>query len=199
MNCGNWEERIALYAGGEADAVEAAAVELHLGDCPACRQWMDGLRTSMEALSELHRQPVAEAHFAAVRARVLEQIGGEGRPWWRHAWVYGCVALAAAAVVAIVITRPAPKVEQAVAVVKESVPPAPVLMEAPPKPAVATQSRRVAKLHLPVTVATSEIPRLSIPPEPQSAAAPEPMVVKLLTDDPDVVIYWIADGTGDRQ
>jgi hypothetical protein len=32
-----------------------------------------------------------------------------------------------------------------------------------------------------------------VPPPPKPETPAEPLVVKLITDDPDVVIYWIAD------
>jgi len=33
-----------------------------------------------------------------------------------------------------------------------------------------------------------------VPPEPSATA--KPLVVKLLTDDPNIVIYWFIDNTG---
>jgi hypothetical protein len=36
------------------------------------------------------------------------------------------------------------------------------------------------------------VARRKVKQEP--AAQPEPLIVKLQTDDPNVVIYWIADG-----
>jgi hypothetical protein len=42
-----------------------------------------------------------------------------------------------------------------------------------------------------------EIP--SIQPAPKPIRAAHPMTVKMLTDDPDVVIYWQIDTNGDNQ
>jgi len=39
--------------------------------------------------------------------------------------------------------------------------------------------------------------RRRVAPEPQPPV--EPLVIKLITDDPNVVIYWFADGKGEAQ
>ena len=36
MSCAIWEERVALFAGGDLETGEAAAVERHLNQCAAC-------------------------------------------------------------------------------------------------------------------------------------------------------------------
>ena len=78
----------------------------------------------VELLREAHREPIDPAHCAAVRARVLAEIGRARKPVWRWAW-----ALSAAAVVVAVMLVPRSK----------------------------------------------------------------PVGIKLLTDDPNVVIYWIGE------
>jgi anti-sigma-K factor RskA len=85
----------------------------------------------VELLRETHREPIDPAHYVAVRARVLAELGRGRRPVWPWAW-----ALAAAAVA--------------------------------------------------VVLAFVMIPR----PKP---VGQEPVVIKLLTDDPNVVIYWIGE------
>ena len=71
MSCVDWEERIALYAGGDLAAAEAQAVERHVAECGGCQLLLSGLRESLGLLREAHGEPVEAAHFAAVRARVI--------------------------------------------------------------------------------------------------------------------------------
>jgi hypothetical protein len=189
MICRDWEERIALYAGGDAGAAEAAAVEKHLAECAGCQLALSGLRQSMEILQEAHREPVEEAHLTAVRARVLAEIAGERRPWWRQVWVYGAV-VAAAVAITIVGLRPATHrpVDVAVVTPAETVkPPATALPEPAAVPPVHKRAhvRAARKVEAPIAP----------PAGPVRAAASEPLLVKLITDDPDVVIYWISDGS----
>ena len=77
MTCRDWEERIALHAGGDLPAAEAAEIEAHLAGCEGCRGAAAAYGAGMEFLREAHREPLAEAHYAAVRARVLAELRRE--------------------------------------------------------------------------------------------------------------------------
>jgi len=189
MNCRNWEERIALYAGGDLPLAEAVEVERHLGDCPGCQVFASGLKESLELLQGAHAEPVAAAHFAAVRARVMAELEGARQPWWRKVWVYG-LAAAAAALFLILALRPGPPAPVHHLAVQAPPPAAPV--EAPPVvPRVASHVQRKS---------ATRRPHLEVSVRPPLARAPDlgpPVVVKLVTDDPDVVIYWITDKSGE--
>ena len=152
MTCRDWEERIALHAGGDLPAADAAEVEAHLAACEDCRGVAAAYGAGIELLREAHREPLGEAHYAAVRARVLSELQRERRPAWRRIWVGGLVAVAAAAVL--------------------------LLWPRPVAPARVVHPRRA--------VARAVVSK----PEKRPM---EPLVVKLLTDDPNVIIYWIAD------
>jgi Putative zinc-finger len=78
MNCSEWEERLALDAGEDLGEAERAAVERHVSECAGCQVFLSGLKGSLARLKEAHEEPVAEPHFAAVRARVLSQLRREG-------------------------------------------------------------------------------------------------------------------------
>jgi anti-sigma factor RsiW len=179
MNCGDWEERIALYAGGDLRPEEAAGLERHLAECAGCQLLLSGLRESLRLLREAHAEPVEEAHFTAVRARVFAELERGRWPWWRQVWVYGL----AAAAMALLLLAVRPKAHNRIAVVT----PAPVLTAAPAPPQPQTVRQSVAPRH--------RKPR----PKPAAEAErpAEPLVVKLLTDDPNVVIYWITESKGD--
>lgn len=176
MSCLQWEERVALYAGGDLAAAEAHAVQHHVAECPGCQVLLSGLRESLELVQEAHSEAVNPAHFAAVRARVLAEIDGQTGRRWRFAWI---PALAAAAAVVLGIVWPRPELRMAMPI--PTVPGAPVIAK------VKLPAVRHFRLAPPKVVAKADLP--------QEAA--EPMVVKILTNDPDVVIYWITGTKGE--
>lgn len=171
MNCKDWEERIALHAEGDLPEPERAVAEQHLAECAGCREFLEELKQSLASLRAAHVQPIEASAYAALRARVLERIDhGHGRAWWLG-WIG---ALAATSAVLVVLLQPRP------------VPP-PARVAAPPQVALAPQT-----------------PVVSVPPEPlprrkrktaprPELRRPEPLMVKLITDDPNVVIYWITN------
>ena len=181
MNCSDWEERIALHAGGDLPRAEAAKVERHLRECAGCQVVASGLKESLALLKEAHHEPLAPAHFSAVRARVvaeLEQARRRGALWarWR-AWGFGLAAVVVASLVMLALrpgrTPVAVRSNRSLTVAALS-PPAvrEPMVPLPPH-------RRVAR----------HVARPNVPDTPD----PEPLIVKLQTDDPNVVIYWIAD------
>lgn len=170
MNCPEFEDRIALFAGDDLPPAEMRHVSDHLEACAPCRRFADGLRRDRAALAELAAIDPPDTAYAAVRAGVMRQVRPQRRAW--ASWA------AAAALVAVTLalsmlwrwrTSPAGR---------------------PPMPSVA------AKAVLP------DPPRAQ-PPKIVSATrrAPrktaQPMVVKIVTDDPNIVIYWISESTGD--
>ena len=175
MNCRDWEERIALHAGGDLPPAEAAEVERHLRECAGCQVLASGLKQSLALLKEAHDEPLAPAHFSAVRARVVAELEQKRRPLWAWAWSFGLAAAAVALLVTLAL-RPGRTPERRAPVVAVNHPPVVVAHEpaVPPPP-----HRRVAR----------RVVRPIVPDAPD----PEPLIVKLQTDDPNVVIYWIAD------
>jgi anti-sigma factor RsiW len=161
MNCVDWEERIALYAGGDLAPAEAPAVEGHVAECAGCQMLLGGLRESLRLVREVHSEPVEAAHFAAVRARVLAELERAPVRRWRLVWV---PAMAAAAVVLLLAIWPRP--EQHIALPMPHKPAAPLVAKVLPK-----------------------LPKA----RPRAPQASEDVVMKIETDNPDVVIYWIAE------
>ncbi len=182
MNCTHWEERLALYAGGDLPPGEAADVEQHLRDCPGCQLFASGLKESLDWLQDMDREPIAPAHFAAVRARVLAELEAARQPWWRKAWLYGIASAAAAALLLmLVLPHGAPPAAPKRAAVEVRQAPAVQMIPVRTPPVVRVQRRPKRKLR---------------PPAKPINQGP-PLVVKLVTDDPDIVIYWIADKSGE--
>jgi len=190
MNCVDWEERIALYVGGDLSPAEAPAVEGHVAECAGCQMLLSGLRQSLALVREVHGEPVEAAHFAAVRARVLAELERAPARRWRFAWGF---AMAAAAAVLLIAMWPRAEHRS---VRHAFVPPAihdggadPLVRRGPPgPPARVSRTVRARPNAGPGGPARTGG---SAPPEP------EPMVVKLITNDPDVVIYWITGTKGE--
>ena len=143
---------------------------------------------ALEILRQAHREEIPEAHYAAVRARVMAEIAAGHKPiaWWKWAACGLAAALALAAFVArprhSAVVRPAAK--QMIATVHE----------APPPPAPAPRAKRKRTTGLLACRGLCTQPAVSAYRVVGPPVAQPPLVVKMLTDDPDVVIYWIASG-----
>jgi hypothetical protein len=144
---------------------------------------------TLELLREAHREAIPEAHFAAVRARVLAELSAERRPWWRGIWAYGFAAAALAAMLLAVLVGRTPwsaRVPLDPHLAPSHQPRA--ILERPTGASAADQGVRPTKTrHRRHTAAY----RVVGPPDPR------PLVVKLITDDPNIVIYWIASIKGE--
>ena len=131
MSCVEWEELVALHAGGDLTGAEAEAVERHLGECSACQLLWSGVQESLAVLRAAHAGLPAAADFTAVRSRVRAELERRARPWGRLAWISG---VAAAAVLLLVAMWPA-----------RVVPEAPrMLARIPPAPEVRVRVRQAA-------------------------------------------------------
>lgn len=146
----------------------------------------DDIEKTLELLREAHRERIAEAHYSAVRARVLSQLAAERRPWWRWMWGYGFGVVAAAMLLTIFWLRHTP-VEQTLPPAKHALEQAwqertPVLENAAQTEHTGDRRKRLARRRVALPAAY----RVVGPPVSQ------PLVVKLVTNDPDVVIYWFS-------
>lgn len=201
MSCREWEEKIALFEGGDLAAGEAAEVERHLAECSGCREAAEAVGWSLDLIRQAGHEPIAPAHFAAVRARVLAELEAEPRPAWRRAWVWG---LAGAVVLLGVLVMPRP----AGRTTGRSAPSALVARQAS-LPAL-SQPADQPKVYGPATPGRTAVNRRAAVPRRHAVSAqarteeegtpggpPHQVLIKLLTDDPDVIIYWIADVEGD--
>lgn len=172
MNCAEWEERIALYAGGD---LADGSVERHLAECPGCQVFATGMQQALEVL-RTERYEIEPAHYAAVRARVLAEVARPRQRWiWAWAAVAGCAAILAGL-----------GIEQQMRV--EPLPAEVSLAPAAPAPPVGSAVRRAA-------AAAAARPRRRARSRPRS----DEVVVKVETDVPDVVIYWIAETRGETR
>jgi anti-sigma factor RsiW len=173
MSCSKFETDIALYAGGDLPAGRIARVESHLAECADCRALAEELRAAQALLSELRDEPLEDALVAQVRQRVMAEVGGVAR---RPARLYWKLALAAALVLAAVLVWPrhrsgaAPRAAAASHAAQA---------EAGREPAAAHGAAPLAPKHR----------RRRAPAAPPGA----PLLVQFVTDDPNIVIYWLVD------
>lgn len=135
---------------------------------------------TLDLLRKAHADPIQEAHYAAVRARVMAEIAAGRRPargWWALAFL----ALAAA-VLCLAIWPRGGEMALPMPVVRPPAAPAVARVEIRP----AAPAGRVHPVHRKPVIAGIVGPRIS-----------QPLVVKMVTDDPNVVIYWVTEGTGE--
>jgi hypothetical protein len=160
MTCEQWQARIA----------EGESAEGHVEQCQDCAEFARSLSASLALLQEAHAEPLPEAHYTALRARVMEQVGTRRRfGWW---WAAAAAGLAAMLWMLAALPRPVPKPPAVARRVEIPPPPPPLPAAAHPATVRRVTRRRVA------------------PPE-------QPLKIKLLTEDPNIVIYWIVDNKGD--
>jgi len=190
MNCRSFEKLVALYVEGDLSGWKAEAVEAHLKACAQCREFAQELRVSQAALKSLRQDTLDEAVFQTVRTRVLSSLGaGKVRlafPVWRY-------ALAACLLILMVVSflklrRPSQFRTTPVIASLANHPQAPAA-EHVPAPVRETslhalkagRPRRRSRHVLTARASTGNLPR------------PEPLTIKLVTDNPKVVIYWQVD------
>ena len=172
MNCEQARELAALAASGDVTVAEQRALESHAAECAACRAEVVAFEALWGQLASMREESAPDHAYAAVRARVAAEIGDRQRRNWLAAWP-AFAAVLACSVVLVVLLRP----EAPVATQPAELPTRPVVavVDVPaPTPSVRQTRRPVARV--------------------KAQAPGEPLVVRLLTNDPDVVIYWIADG-----
>jgi len=168
MTCSECQLQIFGREPGEVELDRDAVV--HLTECEDCRELDREVRLNSAALVELRDEPLPIQH----------------RPRRWQPWAAALVAAAAA--IAIVLLAPRDFPHPPDIPVPGQVNDPPIIAEAPrltelPKPELrVTRVRPVVK------------PRLKPAPQPKQSEQPEqPLLVKFITDDPDVVVYWIVD------
>jgi hypothetical protein len=167
MTCSDWQLKIA------AEMDDPALAE-HLSGCEACRGFALDLAENAAALQSIEVDPAA---YTAVRARVLEAV----RPKRRFAWLWAAAATAVAACVVLVWF----------AAESSSPVPPPEVARTLPAPETTAPSRSRLGTEPRATVTRR------IRPRPLVARSEPLTAIKLLTDDPNVVIIWLVDKKGD--
>jgi hypothetical protein len=195
MSCHEFEGLIALHVEGDLDDAERRHVEAHLRSCVACQSLAEELRESQTAFKSMRQDVADQSALSSVRARVLVDIGDmESGSFFERLFWGGFGQRATLAGIAVLLMGgagiwfssvrhvPSEPAEPPVVVVRVPVTeqePAVELAPPPPRPAV-----KLPRRHRPRPVA--------VPEEPQPQ-----VTIRLLTDDPNVIIYWLGDEKGD--
>ena len=174
MNCAKFDSLIALYVEDDLPAGEALLVEAHLETCPGCREFASDIRESQTALKQLRMDFVEESALKEVRAEVLNRLSvpPQAMAWPRYAIAAMLLAGLWAGWLWRARTAVPPEVQPRAAVI------------APPH--LSTVPARPQRAH------TARVSNHRARPAFKS----EPLLVKIVTDDPQVVIYWLVDQNG---
>jgi len=178
MRCHHSEDDLALYVESDLSWARHCEVEAHLPECEACRAFVAELRESQAVFKSLRAEMVSAAALSEVRKRVLAEVAvSHGRFAWGR-WLYAMAGLACV-VVAVVVARYEWR-----------------RMDTPAKPLV-IEAAQVEPSDGPKPSAKPTTPALRATRPFQGGEKPKQQVVmKLLTDDPDIVIYWLIDQNG---
>lgn len=190
MNCPSFERLIALWVEGDLPGSEAAAVEEHLRTCSPCHQFAQELKASQAALGILRQDTVEERVFRSLRAGVLKKLPVENArpsvPTWQYALAAGLIVVLAVSVLKLALPSKAPtKLAPVAASHPASAPAARPAPSLPPHPlshasgagGPARQARSV----------------LTARADSEGFQTSQPLTIKLVTDNPNVVIYWLVD------
>jgi anti-sigma factor RsiW len=96
MKCSVSEEQLALYASGDLDCSQSAAVSTHLAVCRGCRSTLADLQLSAKLFAESFADPATEDLLyvrAALNTRLTPQVWRI--PFWKPAAMAASVALIA--------------------------------------------------------------------------------------------------------
>jgi len=207
MSCGYSEERLALWIDSsemDLSITEIRERDRHLASCVACREVIAKLRESQSIVKTLRADSVNSAVLVQVHAQVMDRVSELKRP---PAWViqversllfgirrkYALAGFGSFVLVSCLALGTFLNVQRR-ELTKTEVPPVPAsVAEVPDSIVVNPPAGNVAK------APTIRRVRRTTKKEPVLADAelpaehPQRVMVKLLSDDPSVVIYWSLD------
>jgi anti-sigma factor RsiW len=190
MNCAKFENSLALYVEGDLSDRQIRRVEDHLRACHACREYLESLKASQAEVKSLGSEQLDATVFESVRARVLQQIiTPRVRPGYRVRQYAFAGALLVFLVVVGLFRRPGTKLDTGKMTVSSerqattSVAHLPAgLDSASVQPSLRERQVR----HRRRNSLTSQIVGINQRPR-------ESFMIKLVTDDPNIVVYWYFD------
>lgn len=174
MSCAKFECLIALYVESDLAETEERLVEAHLESCPSCQEFAADIRESQTALKELRMDFVEEPALQEVRAEVLSRLS---IPRKTAAWPnYAVAAMLLIGLWTGWLWRARPAADLDVQPRAAVIAPPHTILPVRQRPHTARVSRRRR--------------------QPAAKFQSEPLVVKMITDDPQVVIYWLVSQNG---
>ena len=206
MNCETSRESLALWIEADLPTADLPAMEAHLLGCPACRTFRTELGDSQTQFRSLCDEPTDVDVLDKIRKTVLAETASASglTPNQRPripAWAYAAAAALLIALIGLAALRPSPELEPVRTAEVDAVPEA---SEAPPPPEVAAPEPVAQPEAIAVASRTEDPQPVPVPPiiEAETGVADatpnetQSLTVKLLTDDPNVVIYWVVDQVG---
>lgn len=213
-HCQRFEPLLALHVEEDLPTEESAAVERHLAECADCRRDLAALVESQAFFLEVRRENVPDAAARQVRRRVLDRI--EQNPGRVLGWpvrieravlagVRRPLAIATTCGLALLaalvwMSVPAPVVVDEPVFVVEAPDVDDVEVEAPPpvtsEPAVELEEVTDAEI---ANTEHGDAAQPAVPvaidwiPAPVEIDVPAQRTVKLVTDNPQVIIYWVLE------
>jgi hypothetical protein len=180
MRCEQFEQLAALAASGDLSVRDRALLNAHLAICESCRIAASEFSRLQSELAGLEEEALDPAIYAALRRAVLNRIADKPK-WLLPVWLRVAVASAAVLVLVLLETWNLPRENAPInaqpATVRAAVSPvAPVIPTVRRSVTRKTQFRR--------RIAAEPVER-------------QPLVVKMLTNDPNVVVIWLVDKQGD--
>jgi len=213
MKCTALESYIALYVEGDLPLSDQRRVETHLQSCTACNGLAEDLRESQSVFKVLRAASVNSSHLAGVRVRVLNQVGElEPAPGWvvtmhrlfffglrrRNAIAGVLLAVLTSGTVWYSQSRGERKNDAPVVVAMLEVPPSALVSEVIDPPADVTPVvKRIPPVQV-LEVLPVEMPEVQSMDEPEQVQPQISQIpMKFVTDDPNIIIYWLPTDKGD--
>jgi hypothetical protein len=214
MNCPR-PETLALYVGRDLPPGPDARLGAHLAACDACRLEVGALEAARTELRLLRAEGVDPASTRRTREGILAGIEAPESLGWairaeRFVMGHGHRRQAAAGLGLLLLAglgwgnlphpeSPATPVASVESFPEAAPPRTPVPRTAAPAPE-ATGPARPEPARIVAAVPDLAAPTGSARPEALPADLPEApreqMLMKLVTDDPDIIIYWVLDDHG---
>ncbi len=171
MKCERRDLAIAKLAGGDLSGWRAARLQRHLNACPRCALLHDQLNSQRTQFCEAH-STADTTTIGTIANGVLERVGQRYRHGHRR---HVRVRMAAGAVLAAVL------IGVAILQLPSSVP----------------SDRMETPIAMAPTDDSAESAAPIAPPE-RAVTKHSSVIIRMLTNNPDVVILWLGDSTGGR-
>ena len=163
MKCIQMREHITLYLSDDLSSDHIIDLHAHLETCDACQNYQREMREMMDDMQQLNSLEMPSDLLSGIQEAILPELVAGSKKHW-EAWK--SYSLAAVALVLIVLGVLIPKG-----------------IETPALPEV-----KIAEEIVDETQPMEDLTLASTAPNEESS-----VIVKLYTNDPDVVIYWFGD------
>jgi hypothetical protein len=197
MNCGDSQKLIALYMEGDLAAAGLSELENHLASCDSCRAFAEELRESQETFKSLRHERMDESALHRLRHRVMGEVRRmDSLPWHVRLERFLYLGLRRGPALAGLALFLAISGAIWYAVPPSEVPPPQIAQPLPP-PTVTFEPVNTAPGPVHAAARPQRRPRAAAPPVLEHPAEERrEVLVKLLTDDPNIVIYWLVEQNG---